>query len=46
MMMVLGATLPGHTVPVHAHPHERIGMVNAGKAVLRIAKLVLAMSRL
>ena len=36
MMMVLNATLPGHTVPLHAHPHEQIGMVYAGKAVLRI----------
>lgn len=36
MMMVLNATLPGHTVPMHAHPHEQIGMVYAGKAVLRI----------
>jgi quercetin dioxygenase-like cupin family protein len=36
MMMALNATLPGHTVPMHAHPHEQIGMVYAGKAVLRI----------
>jgi quercetin dioxygenase-like cupin family protein len=36
MMMVLNATLPGHTVPMHTHPHEQIGMVYAGKAVLRI----------
>ena len=36
MMMVLNATLPGHTVPKHSHPHEQIGMVFAGKAVLRI----------
>ena len=36
MMMVLNATLPGHTVPTHAHPHEQVGMVYAGKAVLRI----------
>jgi len=36
MMMVLNATLPGHTVPRHSHPHEQIGMVYAGKAVLRI----------
>jgi hypothetical protein len=27
MMMVLNATLPGQTVPVHSHPHEQIGMV-------------------
>ncbi len=37
MMMVLNATLPGHTVPEHSHPHEQIGMVFAGKAKLRIA---------
>ena len=36
MMMVLNATLPGHTVPLHSHPHEQIGMVYAGKAALRI----------
>lgn len=37
MMMVLNATLPGHTVPMHSHPHEQIGMVYSGKAILRIA---------
>jgi quercetin dioxygenase-like cupin family protein len=36
MMMVLNATLPGHTVPMHSHPHEQIGMVYADKASLRI----------
>ena len=36
MMMVLNATLPGHTVPMHTHPHEQIGMVHSGKAILRI----------
>lgn len=36
MMMVLNTTLPGHTVPMHSHPHEQIGMVYAGKAMLRI----------
>ncbi len=36
MMMALNATLPGHTVPMHTHPHEQIGMVYAGKASLRI----------
>jgi len=36
MMMVLNATLPGHTVPLHSHPHEQVGMVYAGKAKLRI----------
>lgn len=34
MMMVLNATLPGHTVPLHSHPHEQVGMVYAGKASL------------
>lgn len=38
MMMVLSATLPGHTVPIHTHPHEQIGMVYAGQAVLRIGE--------
>ncbi|MDI6824311.1 MAG: cupin domain-containing protein [Bacillota bacterium] len=36
MVMVLSATLPGHTVPMHTHPHEQVGMVYAGQAVLRI----------
>jgi quercetin dioxygenase-like cupin family protein len=36
MMMVLNATLPGHTVPRHSHPHEQIGMVYSGKAKLCI----------
>ena len=36
MMMVLNSTLPGHTDPIHAHPHEQIGMVYAGRALLRI----------
>ena len=36
MMMALNATLPGHSVPMHSHPHEQIGMVYAGKATLRI----------
>lgn len=36
MMMVLNTTLPGYTVPVHSHPHEQVGMVYAGKAILRI----------
>ena len=35
MMMVLNATLPGHSVPTHSHPHEQIGMVYSGRAVLR-----------
>lgn len=36
MMMVLNATLPGHSVPTHSHPHEQIGMVYNGRAILRI----------
>ena len=36
MMMALNSTLPGHTVPMHSHPHEQIGMVYAGEAILRI----------
>ena len=36
MMMVLSATLPGHSVPTHSHPHEQIGVVYSGKAELRI----------
>ncbi|MBN2078950.1 MAG: cupin domain-containing protein [Spirochaetes bacterium] len=36
MMMVFNATLPGHTVPEHSHPHEQIGIVYSGKAKLKI----------
>ncbi len=36
MMMVLNATLPGCTVATHSHPHEQIGMVYGGQALLRI----------
>jgi quercetin dioxygenase-like cupin family protein/ribosomal protein S18 acetylase RimI-like enzyme len=36
MMMALNATLPGHTVPLHSHPHEQVGMVYRGKARLII----------
>jgi quercetin dioxygenase-like cupin family protein len=35
-MMVLNATLPGHEVPEHSHPHQQVGMVYAGRALLRI----------
>ena len=38
MMMVLNATLPGHSVPSHSHPHEQIGIVYAGKAILKIGE--------
>ncbi|MFW9828542.1 MAG: cupin domain-containing protein [Candidatus Thorarchaeota archaeon] len=36
MTMALNATLPGHTVPMHSHKHEQIGIVYAGEAKLRI----------
>jgi quercetin dioxygenase-like cupin family protein len=36
MMMALNATLPEHTVPMHTHPHEQVGMVYSGEAILRI----------
>ena len=36
MMMVLNTTLPKHSVPLHSHPHEQIGIVYRGKAKLRI----------
>lgn len=36
MMMCLNVTLPGHTVPLHSHPHEQVGMVFRGEAKLRI----------
>ncbi len=36
MMMALNVTSPKHTVPLHSHPHEQIGMVYGGKAKLRI----------
>jgi quercetin dioxygenase-like cupin family protein len=36
MMMVLNSTLPGHSVPLHSHPHEQVGYVYGGKARLRI----------
>jgi quercetin dioxygenase-like cupin family protein len=36
MMMVLNATLPGHEVPEHEHPHEQVGVVHSGRARLTI----------
>ncbi|MFX1303385.1 MAG: cupin domain-containing protein [Promethearchaeota archaeon] len=36
MTMALNATLPGHTVPIHSHKHEQVGMVYGGEAKLRI----------
>jgi len=38
MMMALNVTLPKHTVPLHSHPHEQIGMVYSGKAMLKIGE--------
>lgn len=36
MISPAARALPGHSVPLHSHPHEQIGMVYNGKAVLRI----------
>lgn len=36
MMMTLNATLPNHTIPMHSHKHEQLGMVYTGEAKLRI----------
>ena len=36
MTMVFNTTLPGHSVPLHAHPPEQVGVVYSGKAILRI----------
>lgn len=36
MMMVLNMTLPKHSVPLHSHPHEQVGMVYSGRAKVRI----------
>jgi len=36
MMMVFNSTLSGHEVPIHSHPHEQIGVVYAGEAILRV----------
>ncbi len=33
VMMVLNVTLPGHTVPLHSHPHEQVGLVYSGRAI-------------
>jgi len=38
MMMALNTTFPGHTVPLHSHPHEQIGIVYPGRAKLRIGE--------
>ncbi|MCW4045129.1 MAG: cupin domain-containing protein [Candidatus Bathyarchaeota archaeon] len=38
MMMVLNATLPSHSVPTHSHPHEQIGVVYSGQALLKIGE--------
>ena len=36
MMMVFNSTLSGHEVPIHSHPHEQVGVVYAGEAILRV----------
>jgi quercetin dioxygenase-like cupin family protein len=36
LMMVLSYTQPGATVSIHTHPNDQIGMVYAGRALLRI----------
>jgi len=36
MMMVLTTVHPGYAVPAHAHPHEQMGQVQAGKAMMII----------
>ena len=36
MMMALSTTLPGHTVEIHSHPHEQVGIIYSGQALLRI----------
>ena len=38
MMMVLNYTLPGHTVPIHRHHNEQIGIVHSGQGRLRIGE--------
>lgn len=35
-MMVLSATLPGHSVPMHFHVHVQVGMVYSEKAIMKI----------
>jgi len=35
-MMALNTALPGHTVEIHSHPHEQVGMVYSGRALIRI----------
>lgn len=34
MMMAINATLPGYSVPMHAHPHEQIGMVYSDRSIV------------
>jgi quercetin dioxygenase-like cupin family protein len=36
MMMVLNATLPGHEVPEHEHPHEQVGVVHREDFLARL----------
>jgi quercetin dioxygenase-like cupin family protein len=35
-MMALNTTLPGHTVEIHSHPHEQVGIIYSGQALSRI----------
>jgi len=36
MMMTLTTIQPGAEVPSHSHPHEQVGMVRQGKAIMEI----------
>ena len=36
IMMVLTTIQPGYAVPEHSHPHEQTGMVQSGKARMKI----------
>ncbi len=36
MMMVLTTIHPGYSVPTHSHPHEQMGRVQSGKAIMII----------
>ena len=37
-MMALNATLPGHSVPLHSHPHEQLGVIYSGKGRLKVGE--------
>jgi len=34
MMMVLNTIIPGHSAPTHSHPHEQVGVILSGRAIL------------